>query len=174
MSKFGADANNKTGQVTTDASGYIERKPEDLTTRDGTDVDACSAAETFSTLGYKVKVFKNQTARQMKRLLEDGMRGDKYDKGTCMVDADLECTSEKLPVEADFLYAYSTAPGYLSWRNASTGSWFIQSLCEMLQLHYGQLELMQIMVRVNPRWRTSLRLKTIVRRPARSRCPVSS
>lgn len=28
-----------------------------------------------------------------------------------------------LPTEADFLYAYSTVPGYYSWRNSVKGSW---------------------------------------------------
>ena len=28
-----------------------------------------------------------------------------------------------LPSEADFLYAYSTVPGYYSWRNSQRGSW---------------------------------------------------
>lgn len=40
------------------------------------------------------------------------------------------------------------AAGYYSWRNTSNGSWFMQSLCEMLQRH-RELELMQIMTRVN-------------------------
>ncbi|KAI4819055.1 hypothetical protein KUCAC02_004336 [Chaenocephalus aceratus] len=70
--------------------------------------------------------------------------------GSCIeadsVDAQ---SSERIPVEADFLYAYSTAPGYYSWRNQSNGSWFMQSLCEMLQRFSGELELMQIMTRVN-------------------------
>ena len=39
--------------------------------------------------------------------------------------------------------------GYYSWRNKSNGSWFLQSLCEMLQQYKGELELMQIMTRVN-------------------------
>uniref|UniRef100_A0A4W5JVR8 Caspase-3 n=1 Tax=Hucho hucho TaxID=62062 RepID=A0A4W5JVR8_9TELE len=56
---------------------------------------------------------------------------------------------EKIPVEADFLYAYSTAPGYYSWRNTDKGSWFIQALCEMLQRYCKQLDIMQIMTRVN-------------------------
>ncbi|XP_069049267.1 caspase-3-like [Lepisosteus oculatus] len=60
-------------------------------------------------------------------------------------------SSEKLPVEADFLYAYSTAPGYYSWRNTMNGSWFIQSLCHMLTKYGRELELMQIMTRVNHR-----------------------
>ncbi|XP_041759781.2 caspase-3b isoform X1 [Coregonus clupeaformis] len=56
---------------------------------------------------------------------------------------------ERIPVEADFLYAYSTAPGYYSWRNTDTGSWFIQALCEMLHQYGKQLDIMQIMTRVN-------------------------
>ncbi|XP_030594929.1 caspase-3-like [Archocentrus centrarchus] len=76
-------------------------------------------------------------------------RGSTLDDGVIEVDAATEQSSEKIPVEADFLYAYSTAPGYYSWRNTANGSWFIQMLCEMLQLYSGRLELMQIMTRVN-------------------------
>lgn len=43
----------------------------------------------------------------------------------------------------------SCPAGYYSWRNTANGSWFMQSLCEMLQRHHGELELMQIMTRVN-------------------------
>ncbi|KAM9576220.1 caspase-3 isoform 1-T1 [Trichechus inunguis] len=62
-------------------------------------------------------------------------------------DEDMTC--QKIPVEADFLYAYSTAPGYYSWRNSKDGSWFIQSLCAMLKQYAHKLELMRILTRVN-------------------------
>lgn len=75
-------------------------------------------------------------------------RGSELDGGV-EADSVAEERSERIPVEADFLYAYSTAPGYYSWRNTSNGSWFIQALCEMLQQHSKGLELMQIMTRVN-------------------------
>ncbi|XP_053285000.1 caspase-3 [Pleuronectes platessa] len=79
-------------------------------------------------------------------------RGSALDDGA-MIESDSvdDQTSERIPVEADFLYAYSTAPGYYSWRNTSNGSWFMQSLCEMLMHYKGELELMQIMTRVNRR-----------------------
>lgn len=70
--------------------------------------------------------------------------GIETDSGT---DDDMTC--QKIPVEADFLYAYSTAPGYYSWRNSKDGSWFIQSLCAMLKLYAHKLELMHILTRVN-------------------------
>ena len=55
----------------------------------------------------------------------------------------------KIPMEADFLVAYSTIAGYYSWRNSVNGSWFIQSLCEMLSLYGNKLEIMQILTAVN-------------------------
>uniref|UniRef100_A0A8C6TYA8 Caspase-3 n=1 Tax=Neogobius melanostomus TaxID=47308 RepID=A0A8C6TYA8_9GOBI len=77
-------------------------------------------------------------------------RGSDFDGGTDIeTDAVAQDPStDRIPVEADFLYAYSTAPGYYSWRNTSNGSWFIQSLCEILEKNQD-LELMQIMTRVN-------------------------
>ncbi|KAI4904911.1 hypothetical protein NFI96_033157 [Prochilodus magdalenae] len=76
-------------------------------------------------------------------------RGTDLDPG---VETDSVSDSEgthKIPVEADFLYAYSTAPGYYSWRNTVNGSWFISSLCELLEKYGRELEIMQIMTRVN-------------------------
>ncbi|XP_078245688.1 caspase-7 isoform X2 [Pogona vitticeps] len=57
----------------------------------------------------------------------------------------------KIPVEADFLYAYSTVPGYYSWRNPGKGSWFVQSLCSVLNKHAKDLEILQILTMVNYR-----------------------
>ncbi|CAK6442560.1 unnamed protein product [Pipistrellus nathusii] len=64
-------------------------------------------------------------------------------------NADDDMGYQKIPVEADFVYAYSTAPGYYSWRNSKDGSWFIQSLCTMLKQYADKLELMHILTRVN-------------------------
>ncbi|TEA28627.1 hypothetical protein DBR06_SOUSAS31110027, partial [Sousa chinensis] len=63
------------------------------------------------------------------------------------VEDDTAC--QKIPVEADFLYAYSTAPGYYSWRNSKDGPWFIQSLCAMLNQYAHELELMHTLIWVN-------------------------
>ncbi|XP_072191762.1 caspase-3 [Excalfactoria chinensis] len=78
-------------------------------------------------------------------------RGTELDSGIEADSGPDETVCQKIPVEADFLYAYSTAPGYYSWRNAAEGSWFIQSLCRMLKEHARKLELMQILTRVNRR-----------------------
>ncbi|XP_058240332.1 caspase-3a isoform X2 [Hemibagrus wyckioides] len=153
-------------------------KSTGMNQRNGTDVDAGNALKTFGKLGYKVRVFNDQTVDQIKKLLTaDGalelkaltslFRGDRCRslagkpklffiqacRGTDLdpgieVDSGTD-DSMKIPVEADFLYAYSTAPGYYSWRNTMTGSWFMQSLCEMLTKYGLELELMQVLTRVN-------------------------
>lgn len=76
-------------------------------------------------------------------------RGSELDPGIVTDSVDGSEGTHKIPVEADFLYAYSTAPGYYSWRNTANGSWFISSLCEMLTKYSKELEIIQIMTRVN-------------------------
>ncbi|KAL2302792.1 hypothetical protein Nmel_010242 [Mimus melanotis] len=84
-------------------------------------------------------------------------RGSEFDEGiqTDSGPANDRCLETdanpryKIPVEADFLFAYSTVPGYYSWRNPGRGSWFVQSLCSVLNEHGKQLEIMQILTRVN-------------------------
>lgn len=174
--------------------------------RNGTDVDAANAMKVFGKLGYKVKVYNDQSVEQLKQVLisaskedhscnasfvcvllshgDEGVffgtdgsielkyltslfRGDRCRslvgkpklffiqacRGTDL-DAGIETDSvedgiTKIPVEADFLYAFSTAPGYYSWRNTMTGSWFMQSLCDMITKYGKDMELQHIMTRVN-------------------------
>ncbi|MBN3278636.1 CASP3 protein, partial [Polyodon spathula] len=183
-------------------------KKTGMNVRNGTDVDAGSLLKSFKMLGYKVKVFNDQTCRQIEQclqsiaradhskeasfvcaLLSHGDEGVLYGTDGCIemkrltsifrgdrcktlvgkpklffiqacrgteLDGGIESDSiesdsspQKIPVEADFLYAYSTAPGYYSWRNTASGSWFIQSLCDVLSKYGRELELMQILTRVN-------------------------
>ena len=56
--------------------------------------------------------------------------------------------SYKIPSHADFLIAYSTVPGFYSWRNTTAGSWFIQSFCRVLREHGTEKDLTSNMLRV--------------------------
>ncbi|XP_060067184.1 caspase-3-like [Ylistrum balloti] len=55
----------------------------------------------------------------------------------------------KIPVEADFLFSYSTVPGCYSWRNNQDGSWFIQALCIVLENYGPKMELLHMLTQVN-------------------------
>lgn len=110
--------------------------------------DGCEMIENLT------KYFKGDRCKSLvgkpKLFFIQACRGTALDDGAIYeTDSVDEQTSERIPVEADFLYAYSTAPGYYSWRNTGNGSWFMQAMCEMLQQYRGELELMQIMTRVN-------------------------
>lgn len=83
-------------------------------------------------------------------------RGTKLDKGVEVHDAMGTIGSspritpaKKIPLWADMLIAYSSVPGYYSWRNCRNGSWFIQSLCCILERYGNVLEIQQIMTKVN-------------------------
>ncbi|XP_053204451.1 caspase-3-like [Panonychus citri] len=40
--------------------------------------------------------------------------------------------TQSIPIWADFLISYSTVEGYFSYRNTSSGGWFVQSLGPLL------------------------------------------
>ncbi|XP_063100832.1 caspase-7 isoform X2 [Cavia porcellus] len=96
------------------------------------------------TLLEKPKLFFIQACRGTE--LDDGIQADSGP----INDTDAN-PRYKVPVEADFLFAYSTVPGYYSWRNPGRGSWFVQALCSILEEHGKDLEIMQILTRVNYR-----------------------
>jgi len=69
-------------------------------------------------------------------------------KKVAYTETDSNAMSYKIPSHADFLIAYSTIPGFYSWRNTTAGSWFIQSVCRVLQEHGTEKDLLSNMTRV--------------------------
>ncbi|MEE6460830.1 hypothetical protein FKM82_001116 [Ascaphus truei] len=118
----------------------------------GNEKEEIHAFDTTFRVDWLIHFFKGENCKSLllkpKLFFFQACRGDKKDSGV-KVDSGSDDHIAKIPIEADFLYVYSTPPGYCSWRNAKNGSWFIQSLCEMLQQHWKTLELMQILTRVN-------------------------
>ncbi|KXJ20965.1 caspase-3 [Exaiptasia diaphana] len=76
-------------------------------------------------------------------------QGHEYMDGVDATDAPPADKRVQIPVEADFLYAYSTVPGYYSWRNSVNGSWFIQSIAEVFDKYAKTTDLLTMMTRVN-------------------------
>lgn len=78
-------------------------------------------------------------------------RGKLYDVGHKVAVDVPDCVKFiKIPTWADFLIAYSTVEGYYSWRSCGHGSWFIQSLVDVLNHEKAtELDLLSILTIVN-------------------------
>lgn len=102
---------------------------------------------------FLFKLFKGENCKQLvgkpKLFFIQACRGDKFDSGVTPYASVATTSTGRIPIEADFLCHYSTSQGYVAFRHVSYGSWFIQSLCEMLKKYGKKYELMQILTRVN-------------------------
>uniref|UniRef100_L7M0M7 Putative caspase apoptotic cysteine protease n=1 Tax=Rhipicephalus pulchellus TaxID=72859 RepID=L7M0M7_RHIPC len=78
-------------------------------------------------------------------------RGDRRDPGAPAAGLDRADSTQTymIPNHADILVAYSTVPGFLSWRNTVQGSWFIQALCPVLQEQADSMDLLSMLTVVN-------------------------
>ncbi|XP_055332840.1 caspase-3-like [Paramacrobiotus metropolitanus] len=86
-----------------------------------------------------------------KVFLVQACRGETFDDGRDLTQSDDGEHVQRIPLEADFLYAYSTVPGYYAWRNAMNGSWFIQAIVKNIQTHKrnAEMDLLKLLTRVN-------------------------
>ena len=82
-------------------------------------------------------------------------RGDNEDVGVFPSDDEIQKDgkddSNSLPSDADFLFAYSTAPGKASYRSQQHGSWYVSILCEVFYDHASHLDLLNMLIIVNDR-----------------------
>ncbi|XP_028663556.1 caspase-9 [Erpetoichthys calabaricus] len=53
-----------------------------------------------------------------------------------------------LPNSSDILVSYSTFPGYVSWRDTSTGSWYVETLDAVLEEYAGSEDLVTMLMMV--------------------------
>ncbi|KAI9555367.1 hypothetical protein GHT06_017882 [Daphnia sinensis] len=112
-------------------------------------------------LAGKPKLFFIQACQGMKK---DAGSTVQYDSSKM----DSVATQEySIPTMADFMIAYSTIPGYVSWRNTENGSWFIEALCEILITYGRQDDLLSMMTMV------LLKVATLGRNYSQIPCVVS-
>lgn len=75
-------------------------------------------------------------------------QGNKRDEGYKMGRFQTDGPSTKyykIPKYADFLIAHSTMPGYISWRQPKSGSWFIQTLCKELNENGKRIDIERLL-----------------------------
>lgn len=55
---------------------------------------------------------------------------------------------KRIPADADIFIGYATTPGYVSWRNSSRGSWYIESIIEIFKRDAYHEDLLSMMTKV--------------------------
>lgn len=82
-----------------------------------------------SSLADKPKLFFIQACQGTRNQQAVYIDSDDHTNTIC---SDAVALTESIPSDADFLFAMSTVPSFVSFRERSKGSWFIQSLCRNL------------------------------------------
>lgn len=68
----------------------------------------------------------------------------------CSIEVDAAKLFESIPSDADFLLGMATVPSFVSYRERSNGSWFIQALCKnLVQMVPRGQDLVSILTKVN-------------------------
>lgn len=100
------------------------------------------------TLIGKPKLFFIQACRGTK--LDDGVQLPASDSftGLDMFDGIGDPPMFKIPSMADFLVMYATYEDHYAFRNPTTGSWFIQSLCDELEENGKTADLLSMLTGV--------------------------
>lgn len=86
-----------------------------------------------------------------KIFLVQACQGERLDHGVPVIGVDsLDSAAYfRIPSHADFLIAYSTLPGFYSWRNTQDGSWFMQAVIRVLNEYHHDLDLLTMLTIVN-------------------------
>ncbi|XP_026541376.1 caspase-9 isoform X2 [Notechis scutatus] len=63
-------------------------------------------------------------------------------------DSDELDATASLPTDSDILVCYSTSPGYVSWRDTQSGSWFIEALDHVLAEYAHREDLPSILMKM--------------------------
>lgn len=81
-------------------------------------------------------------------------QGDRLDDGVAVMSPDADDATSayfSIPTHADFLIAYSTIPGFFSWRNTQDGSWFMQAVIAVFNEYHHELDMLTMLTMVNHR-----------------------
>ncbi|KAK3730113.1 hypothetical protein QZH41_013737 [Actinostola sp. cb2023] len=107
-------------------------------------VQACRGGEFDRGIGFE-RVDGLESApsdeRPVEEVLEELYASEQTDSGFV--------SPQSLPSEADFLLAFSTVPGFVSWRHSDKGSWFVQALVDVFKQYSSKEDIANMLIRIN-------------------------
>ncbi|XP_078337090.1 caspase-6-like isoform X2 [Crassostrea virginica] len=125
---------------------------------DGISVPVTTLTEMFEPnncpeLNEKPKIFLIQACRGDKKEMvipmeQSGDAPSQADGGGDQIDANISATAT-VHSKADFLIAYSTPEGSLSWRKTDAGSWFMQAIVWIFKYESHLKDLVEMLGKVN-------------------------
>ena len=102
-----------------------------------------------------IEPFKSNKTLQgkPKMFFVQACRGENFMSSHVQTDSagvnDFQVEDITIPVEADFLYAYSTIEGFYSFIDPESGTWYIQTLCDVIEKYKTTKDVSLILVEVN-------------------------
>ncbi|KAK3735760.1 hypothetical protein QZH41_008916 [Actinostola sp. cb2023] len=107
-------------------------------------VQACRGGEFDRGIGFE-RVDGLESApsdeRPVEEVLEELYASEQTDSGFV--------SPQSLTSEADFLLAFSTVPGFVSWRHSDKGSWFVQALVDVFKQYSSKEDIANMLIRIN-------------------------
>ncbi|KHJ44483.1 glutathione synthase [Trichuris suis] len=143
--------------------------------RSGTDIDCCNLQRLFTQLGYVVKAKRDLTTKDMIEsmlkfsqekehqkcdsavvvILSHGLHGEIYGSDGKLISVErliLFLDAHHCPalINKPKLFFVQACRGcYVSWRNSTRGSWFIQAICEVFSKYACKEEVLHLLTRTN-------------------------
>ena len=120
-------------------------KENEFFTADGTlQLTKMAALFQKSKLAGIPKIFLIQACRGFLPMESyDGYEKTKYEESSSRYNF------VSLPTEEDVVYAFATAFGFRSFRNTTKGSWFIQTMCDVIVENASKMDFLRMLTKVN-------------------------
>nr|XP_039263845.1 uncharacterized protein LOC120339721 [Styela clava] len=99
-------------------------------------------AQNCNTLVDKPKIFIIQACQGTKKMPAVAPDSDIMHDGP-------QAENNTVPNKADFLVAFSTVPGFVSYRSRLAGSYFVKEIVQIFKKHFERQDLLSMMIMVN-------------------------
>lgn len=110
-------------------------------------IQACRGGEIDT--GHVIKISEGMMYKLRRKRSHGFANNGESDAGPENVEQEVFDSLHEPPNNSDFLIVRSTMPNYASFRNTQKGSWFLQALCNELDVNGTNEDILSILTHVN-------------------------